>query len=92
MPIEPNLRRIHVRMFGIMTGFAVGLLSLSRVAVLPTYLLLGLAAAYAEVRDKDPDSPPSQPLNGALATKIVVGSLLVLVTLYAITKANFRGG
>jgi hypothetical protein len=33
----------------IIAGYAVGMLSLSRVYVVPTYLVLGLAAAYVQI-------------------------------------------
>lgn len=44
---EPELRRLRPYLTALVAGFAVGLLSLSRVYFVPTYLVLGLATAYA---------------------------------------------
>jgi hypothetical protein len=41
-----TLRRFHPFLFAMLTGWTMGLMSLSRCYVVPTYLVIGLVAAF----------------------------------------------
>ncbi|MEX0725212.1 MAG: O-antigen ligase family protein [Planctomycetaceae bacterium] len=47
--LHPELRRLRPYIAAVLTGWSVGLLSLSRCYVVPTYLVLGLSAAYLDL-------------------------------------------
>jgi O-antigen ligase len=46
---DADLVRLRPYLMAIVAGYAVGMMSLSRAYVVPTYLVLGLAAAYVEI-------------------------------------------
>ncbi|MDB5322671.1 MAG: hypothetical protein JWN40_4302 [Phycisphaerales bacterium] len=46
---DTDLVRLRPYMMAIVAGYAVGMISLSRAYVVPTYLILGLTAAYVEI-------------------------------------------
>jgi putative inorganic carbon (HCO3(-)) transporter len=46
---DADLVRLRPYLMAIVAGYAVGMISLSRAYVVPTYLILGLAAAYIEI-------------------------------------------
>jgi len=43
---DPEMRRFRPYLLGIVCGFAAGIMSLSRVYIVPTYMVFGLAAAF----------------------------------------------
>ena len=47
--LDPDLARLRPFLMAMIAGYATGLMTLSRVYVAPTYLVLGLAAAYIEI-------------------------------------------
>jgi hypothetical protein len=46
---DADLLRLRPYLMAIVAGYAAGMMSLSRTYVVPTYLILGLAAAYIEI-------------------------------------------
>ena len=63
--------------------------SLSRVYVMPTYLIAALAASY--IRAADPDPPPP-PLSPKLAWQLLGVALLFLIGAHAYVRAFARWG
>lgn len=52
---DSEFQRLRPYLLGILAGYATGILTLSRVYIVPTYLMLGLAAAYLEIaRAREP--------------------------------------
>jgi hypothetical protein len=47
--LDPELARLRPYVVAMIAGYAAGLMSLSRLYVVPTYLVLALAAAYIEI-------------------------------------------
>lgn len=79
---DPELRRLRHYILGIVCGFCAGLLSLSRVYIVPTYLVFGLAAAYANQVRVAPDTPsPLRHLDASLFMRLVGISLAALLAL-----------
>ncbi|MFN0197616.1 MAG: O-antigen ligase family protein [Planctomycetaceae bacterium] len=58
--MHPDLVRFRPYMAALLTGWGVGLLSLSRCYVVPTYLILGLAACYLDMAGRN--LKPARPL------------------------------
>ncbi len=58
--LHPDLLRFRPYMAALLTGWGVGLLSLSRCYVVPTYLILGLAACYLDMAGRN--LKPARPL------------------------------
>jgi O-antigen ligase len=54
---DSELRRLRHYLLGIVCGFCAGILSLSRVYIVPTYLVFGLVAAYLNQVKDSPDEP-----------------------------------
>lgn len=48
-PLDPELAKLRPYLVAMIVGYAAGLMSLSRLYVVPTYLVLGLAAVYIEI-------------------------------------------
>ncbi|HND51197.1 MAG TPA: O-antigen ligase family protein [Pirellulaceae bacterium] len=83
---DPEMRRLGPYLLGIVCGFCAGIMSLSRVYIVPTYMVFGLAAAYVNVvkAQLKPDENGESPLptfNSGLFGKlfgISIASLLIL--------------
>jgi O-antigen ligase len=76
--------RLRPYMFGIVTSYAVGLYSLSRNVGAPTYLFIGLAAAYTAVVPAAGLVLPS--FGTRLVRNLVVVSATVFVCLYVFVR------
>jgi len=63
--LDPLLFRLHPYLLGALAAYAGGLLTLSRAYVVPTYLVLGLVAAFVPLAQA---SPPQPPLRSSLVT------------------------
>src|SRR5262249_61139737 len=62
---DPEMRRLGPYLASVVVRYAAGLMSLSRLDVVPTYLVLALPTAYATAADPD-GSKASLPLDGRL--------------------------
>jgi hypothetical protein len=49
VPLQPELERLRPYLMAMIVGYAAGLMSLSRMYVVPTYLVLGLAVVFTEI-------------------------------------------
>lgn len=66
----------------IVAGYVIGMLSLSRAYVVPTYLVLGLGAAYAA----SSGAMPPLRVNGRLAVRLIGLSFLTLAGTYVFVR------
>lgn len=79
---DPEMRRLRAYLLGIVGGFCIGILSLSRCYIVPTYLIFGLSAAYLQHVQVQPETEsPVWKFNSAMALKLVKISLLTLFCL-----------
>jgi hypothetical protein len=56
--LDPLLFRLQPYLLGALAAYAGGLLTLSRAYVVPTYLVLGLVAAFVPLAQASPPQPP----------------------------------
>jgi putative inorganic carbon (hco3(-)) transporter len=79
---DPEMRRLRPYLLGIVCGFCAGILSLSRVYIVPTYMVFGLAAAFLNQVKVPREAPsPVWQFNSSLFMRLAgisVAALLVL--------------
>jgi hypothetical protein len=92
VPVLPNiLVGIYPAVLAILAGYAFGLLTSSRNYVMPTYLLLGLTAAYQQIASGwAPGLAPC--ISGRLGLRLAIASGLILATVYLTAQAMVRWG
>jgi O-antigen ligase len=78
---DSQARRLYPYILLIVTTYAFGMLSLSRQYIAPTYMVLGLAAAYTAVAAREPIR-----FSPALVGRIFALSLLVLAVTHLFVK------
>lgn len=81
-PSNSELVRLRPFVTAMVVGYAVGLWSLSRNYVPPTFLILGLASAYLRVSEAEIRAPALQ-LDGRLLKQLGVVSLASVALIYA---------
>jgi putative inorganic carbon (hco3(-)) transporter len=90
---DPRLRRMGPYLFGIAAGYAVGMFSLSRAYINPTYLIPGLVVAYLRlVAAATPVPVPLPRLDARLAGRLIATSAAALVMLYIYVRMFARFG
>jgi O-antigen ligase len=87
--LPPELARVRPFVLAIVAGYAAGMLSSARTYVTPTYMMLGLAAAYHELAAR---SAPRLALRLSLrmAVRLAGVSMLALVALYAFARMSVQ--
>jgi O-antigen ligase len=79
--VDPELWRLRPYVLSIVAGTIVGMLTSTRTYTLPTYMVLGLAAAYIRLTaDAVPDAHLR--VNKLIIRKLCLASLLVFMTTY----------
>ena len=79
---DPEMRRLRPYLLGIVCGFCAGIFSLSRVYIVPTYMVFGLAAAYlTQVRVPQAAPSPLFQFDSSLFKRLVGISIAVLLAL-----------
>jgi putative inorganic carbon (hco3(-)) transporter len=86
-----ELRHLRPYVLGAVAAYAAGMLSLTRVYIMPTYLFVGLATSYIRVAKP---CPPAAPLDGRLIRRSLYISIafLILITIYIRIFARWGGG
>jgi hypothetical protein len=79
---DPDLLRLRPYIVGTVAGYAAGLFSLSRAYTVPTYLVLGIAAAYLNLC---PGRPITR-LNTTMALKLGTASVLFLIATHIFVR------
>ena len=89
--VDPELRRLRPYLMAMVTGYAVGLFSLSRCYVVPTYLYPGLISAYMRLASPDP-SHPAVRSDLSLLKRLTLVSAAVVVFLHVYVRLLARWG
>jgi hypothetical protein len=80
--LDPRLQRLRPYLMAIITGYGIGLLSLSRSFVAPTYLVLGLSTLYLGLAPRLP-RPVAPRLNWRFLRGLALLSPTFLIGAYA---------
>jgi hypothetical protein len=86
---DSDLKRLHPYLTGAVTGYAVGMFSLTLNYIVPTYMILGLAAAWNRVATTRPPTPPA-PFDLRLVRRFLALSLFFLVVLTLFVRVFFK--
>jgi O-Antigen ligase len=87
---DPDSERLRQFVLAIVVGYVAGMLSLSRTFVVPTYLVLGLTAAYSQIAR--PSLPPWFYFDGRMAGRLVGLGIAGLIGLVVLTNLLLRVG
>jgi O-antigen ligase len=89
--IDPDLLRLRPYLLAIMAGYVVGMMSLSRAYVVPTYVILGLAAAYVEI-GRASSGVPLPRVGFGLAARVGALSVAFLACTYVFVRLFVQWG
>jgi putative inorganic carbon (hco3(-)) transporter len=79
---DPEIQRLRPYVIGVICGYCVGLLSLSRVYIVPTYLVFGLSGAYMNLVKAPPnDTGPLKQFDSSLLLRLIGIGIITLVAL-----------
>lgn len=88
---RPELARLRPYLLALMAGYAVGMWSLSRCYIVPTYMLLALIGGYARLAV--PPSIPALPcLDGRLVGRLALVSFAGLAGIHLFVRVFVRYG
>jgi O-antigen ligase len=88
---DPELRRLRPYLLAIVTAYMVGMLTLSRCYIQPTYMVLGLATVYLRLTSKY-QAIRVQCFDGKLCRQMVLVSGTVLAGFYLFVRVFARFG
>jgi O-antigen ligase len=88
---DPALARLRPYLVAIIAAYGTGLLSLSRAYIAPTYMVLGLAAAYVRLTSAYWPTPVVR-FDARLAVNLVLVSVLSLVGIYLFVRVFVQYG
>jgi O-antigen ligase len=86
-----ELERIRPYLFAIIAGYMVGMLSSTRSYSIPTYMLLGLAAAHAGARAVAAPEGTTR-VDARLLRRVAAVSVVALAALYLFMRFQLRAG
>ena len=89
--LHPRLARMRPFLIAIVAGYAGGMLSLSRNYIVPTYLILGLAAVYLHLIQKDNPLPQLR-FSPRLVRRLAFASVAFLACTYMFVRVFARWG
>jgi putative inorganic carbon (hco3(-)) transporter len=89
--VDPELRRLRPYLMALVSGYAVGMLTVSRCYIVPTYMVLGICTAYFDAVATDAWRPIPR-LDGALALRLAAASAIALGLIYVYTRFAVRWG
>jgi O-antigen ligase len=88
--LPPAMRRTQPFLMGVVAAYAVAMLALSRGFTVPTYLILGLVAAYANICT-EPEAAPVVRVEVRLVRQLAFLSVLFVAGLYVFVRVFNRG-
>lgn len=88
---DPEVRRLRPYLMAAIVGYAVGMLSLSRAYVVPTYMIIGLGTAYIRLASRGVRWP-GLGFDMRLAQRLVLASAAMLAATYLFVRVFARWG
>jgi hypothetical protein len=88
---DARMKNLRPALLGVVVGYAVGLISISRCYIVPTHLVVGLVAAYLQVADVEPLEAIPQ-TNARNAGRLAAVSSLALGGLYLFARFAAKRG
>src|SRR5204863_8486378 len=82
---EPTLKALQPFLLATLVAYCVGMLTLSLWVVTPTYIVLGLAAAYGRMNPCLPAPPPLR-FNASVMGRFAVAGFAFLVGIYVFVR------
>jgi hypothetical protein len=89
--LDSEQRRLRPYFLAIIAGYATSMLTLSRFGIVPTYMMLGLAASYLRVTKVFPPLADLR-FNSKLVRRVVLLSILFLIVTYIYVRVTVRWG
>jgi O-antigen ligase len=83
--LDPELRRLYPYLFGFLTVYVVGMMSLSLCYIIPTYTVLALTCVFRRLADTSPALPAPR-CDAALVLRLGLFSIAVLIGLNVIVR------
>jgi len=90
--LDPDLARLHPYIVAVVLAYAAGMISLTRVYVIPTYLVAGLASAYLRLVREGGTADAAPSLSWGLASRLVLASVGFLAALHVYVRLFARWG
>jgi hypothetical protein len=87
--LDPEQRRLRPYLLAVVVATAVGMLTSSRSYVVPTYLVLGSAAAFLRFTPSSPPLP-SLRLNGELLQRVALAGVAFMAATYLFVRLFVR--
>lgn len=87
--VNPLLKGLHPYVLALVAAHAVGMLTLSRAYVVPTYMILGLATVYLRITPVYPRSPQLR-LNQQLVGRMLALSVAFILVSYVFVRLFVR--
>jgi hypothetical protein len=90
---DPELRRLRPYLLGIVAGYTVGIITLSRAYINPTYLIPGLVAVYLRLVSADSPWPlPLPRFDAQFVRRLLAFSVVLLAVAYIYVRLFARFG
>jgi O-antigen ligase len=86
---DAEVRRLHPFLKALAAGYVAGMLSLTRCYIVPTYMVLGLVAAYSRFSAARP-APSLMRFDTRLVLRLAVASLAGLTTIHVFVRLFVR--
>ncbi|OAI48123.1 hypothetical protein AYO44_07995 [Planctomycetaceae bacterium SCGC AG-212-F19] len=87
----PSLQRLRPYVLAILAAYAMGMMTLSRAYIAPTYLVLGLATAYLSMATRA--APLVLPrFDFALVRRLALASVAFILIIHVFVKVSLSGG
>lgn len=88
---DPDLRHLRPYVLAMLVAFAMGLTSLSRLDVVPTYMMIGLGGAYLQqLRGEQPRMVPRVTLR--LAVALIIAGVISVINIQIFVKVFAQWG
>jgi O-antigen ligase len=83
--LDPELRRLQPYLLGLLSGYSVGMMSLTLCYIIPTYTLLGAANVFLRLAETSPPLPPAR-FDARLLVRLAGIGVGVMIVLYVFVR------